>query len=193
MTDITSDSVVALLQAGLNLQTFEVVGFSLGTQYSGYTARKVKAKSGITLPRIVAIDPPIWSPVKLGPSDADFVMTIHAQTWLGDPDIIGHVAFFPNGGLVQPVCSNPLLTAELIATCGHLLSQMYWIEAVATQSSTLFPARQCNNSTDFYSRACDQNSIGYMNTKTPRTLRGTYYLTTNYLSPYSKWTADPYF
>jgi Lipase len=177
----------------LNLQTFEVVGFSIGAQFGGYIGRKVKSKSAgnFTLPRIVGLEPGKLSPVNLGPSDAAFVMTMHTGNFASEPNVIGHVAFWPNGGIDQPMCKKIMFFIPYFdVTCSHGQAQLFWIEAVITKSATVFPARKCNSFADFTSLVCNQTTpLGYMNTQTSNLLRGNYYLTTNNFSPYTKATA----
>jgi predicted alpha/beta-fold hydrolase len=93
------------LNAGLDAKKFELVGFSLGGQLSGYIGRKVKSLSGnFVVPRIIALEPAILSPINLNKNDATFVVTIHTENQFSNPLIVGHVAFWPNGGVRQPVC-----------------------------------------------------------------------------------------
>lgn len=145
------------------------------------------------MPRIVGLEPAILSPVKLSSSDAAFVMTVHTGVAFSDSSVIGHVGFFPNGGIAQPMCNRRILFATYNdASCSHSQVQLFWIEAVQTQSATVFPARKCNNAADFNNRQCDLSiPIDYMNLKTSNTLRGNYYFSTFNSSPYSRATADP--
>lgn len=190
-----AESVIALFNAGLNVTKFEIVGFSIGAQYSGYVARKIKSKSSgsYVVPRVVGFEPGKLSPVNLSPSDAAFVMTIHTGNIFSEPNVLGHVNFFPNGGLSQPMCRRKILFMSFDDTgCSHGQVQLFWIEAVKTKSSTVFPALKCNSAADFTNRVCDPNiPVGYMNTKTSNLLTGDYYLSTYNTSPFSKPTAAP--
>lgn len=182
--------MINLFNAGLNHLTFEVVGFSIGAQFGGYVGRKIRKRSKIILPRIVGLEPGIASPENLSSSDATFVMTIHTGEVFGERNVIGHVGFYPNGGKNQPMCKKKLLFIDFDdAICNHGQAQFFWIEAVKTKSVTDFPARKCDTYNDFVEKRCNKNSIGYMNTKTSATLKGKYYLSTNFVSPFSK--AEP--
>lgn len=198
ITTRIADNVIALFKAGQAPASFEMVGFSIGAQYAGYVGRKVNSRSSgnYTLPRIVGLEPSnelFVASQKLGPSDATFVMTIHTGAALSDPKVLGHVAFFPNGGITQPMCNRRLFFITYNdAACSHGQVQFFWIEAVTTKSATVFPARKCNNDTEFYNRQCNTTiDIAYMNTQTPSSLRGNYYLSTFNTSPFSKSTANP--
>jgi hypothetical protein len=186
--------LLSLFTAGLNLQTFHIAGFSLGAQYAGYVGRSVNVTSGgsTKVPRIFGLEPAIESPIKLSESDATFVMTVHTGNSFSDVTILGHVAFYPNGGLKQPACQKKLWIFYYDdAVCSHGQVQKYWAEAVKS-SATSFPARPCFDDLDFYNNLCNTNTpIGYMNPSASNTLTGKYFLSTNLNSPYSKTTALP--
>jgi hypothetical protein len=187
MGDRVSSSLIAMINAGYNLQNLDVVGFSLGAQLAGNTGRQLKSKTAgsKSFPRIVGLEPAKYTAVNLGTNDADFVMTTHTGNFYGETNVVGHVGFYYNGGVYQPGCLS------FDAGCQHGRAQNYWIEAVTTQSATVFPARKCASYTAYTSKTCDQTTaVGYVNTKTPNTLRGKYWLKTNANSPYSKATAD---
>ena len=48
--------------------------------------------------------------VRLDPTDAKHVDVVHTnEPFVGTPQTVGHIDFFPNGGSLQPGClSNPL-------------------------------------------------------------------------------------
>jgi Lipase len=117
-----ADNLIALFNAGLNSSNFQIVGFSLGSQFAGHVGRKINSKSSgkYTLQRLVGLEPAIGAVNKLGASDAAFVMTVHTGTVFSDDEIIGHVAFYPNGGINQPMCSRRIfLFVYEDATCSH--------------------------------------------------------------------------
>lgn len=93
------------MNAGLDATKFEFVGFSLGSQLSGYVGRKVTRLTGnFKVPRIIALEPAVLTPINLKANDATFVVTIHTEIVFSNPFVVGHVAFWPNGGIKQPVC-----------------------------------------------------------------------------------------
>ena len=147
------------------------------------------------MPRIVGLEPAKFSLKNLEPADASFVMTIHTSNLVSLKSVVGHAGFYLNGGVNQPQCKITSLLNWFIPYdpyCNHGAVQAYWTEAVKSQSSTIFPARKCNNVDEFESKSCDPSApIGYMNLQTSSLLRGKYYLSTNAQSPYSFATADP--
>lgn len=194
LSDKIAINFLPLFKSGLNVQTFTVVGFSIGAQVAGYFGRKLKSKSSgsIVLPKIIGLEPGIASPENLGPSDAAFVMTIHTGNVLGELDVIGHVGFYPNGGQKQPMCRKEILFVSYDdPICSHGQVQLFWVEAITTQSATTFQSQKCNDFQEFENKTCDKNApIGFMNTKAANTLRGKYFLKTNLQSPYSKTEKD---
>lgn len=126
----------------------------------------------------------------MGPSDAAFVMTAHTETRsFGSADSLGQTNFWINGAETQPMCK--LSTTLASRVCSHGQIQEYWMEAVRTNSSTVFPARRCDSYTKFMANGCSTNDVTYMNTLTPSTYPGNFYLNTNVVQPYSRQTADP--
>ncbi|XP_055696443.1 endothelial lipase-like isoform X2 [Lutzomyia longipalpis] len=91
-------------------EDFHLIGHSLGSHLAGYAAAFVKTgKVG----RVTGLDPAIlgfeWSSPewRLDSSDATFVDVIHtAAGSCGFRDPIGHVDFYPNGGIIQPGCGD---------------------------------------------------------------------------------------
>merc|ERR1719423_250220 len=95
-----------------SLDSFHLIGFSLGAHVSGHAGKRIKLK------RISGLDPagPLFenfpSSVRLDSSDAEFVDVIHTNAdsllWggLGAYEPMGHVDFYPNGGRMQKGCAN---------------------------------------------------------------------------------------
>nr|CAD7443905.1 unnamed protein product [Timema bartmani] len=86
----------------------------------------------------------------LDPSDANFVDVIHtngrliSKIGLGFPQPVGHVDFYPNGGMKQPGCSSgrrslfnllPVtLTKIAKAVCNHGRSYQFFIESIMSNN-----------------------------------------------------------
>lgn len=90
-----------------------LIGHSLGAQTCGWTGKKFRKLSGITLPLIVGLDPagPLFclrpESKRLTKTDAERVMVIHTDGGiLGMLEACGTVDFFPNGGSDQPGCDK---------------------------------------------------------------------------------------
>lgn len=102
-------NLIELLESGLGLSTVEFVGFNIGANIAGYVARYINFYSTgrFRIPRIVGINPVIFSAVALRPSDARFVVTIHTDSEYTNTSTLGDVAFLVNGGVSQPMCMLP--------------------------------------------------------------------------------------
>lgn len=99
---------------GLNVDTFHLVGHSLGGQMCGVIGRSVykKTRRETQVLRISALDPafpgfyPSLGTPAVNKNDARFVDIIHTDAWLyGIPIATGHADFWPNSGKsLQPGC-----------------------------------------------------------------------------------------
>lgn len=116
-----------LFDAGLSIDTFHLVGHSLGSHVAGFTGRNVISLSNrrYTLPRITCLDPagPLWYGLNIFAApvnrrDALLVDIIHTDSGrFGAPVATGTVDFWPNGGVgIQPGCSRFALP-----TCKYLI------------------------------------------------------------------------
>jgi len=97
-----------------------IIGASMGALCAGYAGYFTQGRLG----RITGLDPsgPLTYTVaaaeRLDSSDAQFVDVIHtAGYWVGAQQQVGHVDFFPNGGLSpQPGCRD---RESLDLSCSH--------------------------------------------------------------------------
>ncbi|CAF1187657.1 unnamed protein product [Rotaria sordida] len=97
---------------GADPQLIHLIGHSLGAHAAGYAGSRIVPR----VSRITGLDPagPNFERtdprVRLDPTDAQFVDVIHTdgqahiQLGLGLLQPLGHVDFYPNGGLEQPQC-----------------------------------------------------------------------------------------
>lgn len=98
-----------VVNKGADLNTFHLIGHSLGAHTVGYAGSFVKSGR---IPRISGLDPALpgfeyiaGPDSRLDPTDAEFVDIIHSCAGtLGFAEPLGHVDFFPNGGFNQPGC-----------------------------------------------------------------------------------------
>lgn len=179
---------------GVDILKFEIVSVGHGAQFAGQMARKITSNSyGIfTVPKITAIEPKTIADNTLKDTDAIFVMAIYTEDYISDPDVKTHASFYVNGGVDQPRCGDKLIFYLANKRCSFKSAQLYWLEAVESKLSTVFPARKCNNYDDFKNAVCSASDpIGYMNPSASTSLRGKYYLNTNDEKPFSKLTATP--
>ncbi|KAK9500473.1 hypothetical protein O3M35_001738 [Rhynocoris fuscipes] len=160
---------------GLKTEFCHVIGHSLGAHLAGYIGNTLITQYNLTLGRISALDPaePHFSEtdpvVRLDPSDALFVDVIHTnaqpfiQGGLGMDEPVGHLDFYPNGGVTQPGCSDSFkhsLDAEesIIKAlrnflgCDHVRSYHYYIESIADRCE--FMAVECDTYENFKAGKC---------------------------------------
>lgn len=118
--------LITLLQQahGVTAESFHIFGHSLGSHVAGYAGQKLRS-----LGRITGLDPaePFFegmSPlVRLDPSDAVFVDAIHTDgkrfavpfplVGYGMIEPVGHIDFYPNGGVTQPGCEKVIRNFSL--------------------------------------------------------------------------------
>lgn len=97
----------------LTMDRVHLIGHSLGAHTAGYAGAYVKSgKVG----RITGLDPAgpnfyLKGPEnRLDPTDAQFVDVIHTAVGsAGHYKNLGHVDFFPNGGIYQPGCGSTII------------------------------------------------------------------------------------
>ncbi|XP_071118627.1 inactive pancreatic lipase-related protein 1-like [Haliotis cracherodii] len=194
-------------ETGSQSSQYHLIGHSLGAHISGYAGHRLPGTG-----RITGLDPAepnfqgLSPMVRLDPTDADFVDVIHTDgspfETLGGFGMItpvGHVDFYPNGGVQQPGCpedswssfmssaySSGVEEAELNIGCNHNRASELFVESV--NSPCPFTAFPCSNITDFNSGNCFHcgNSpcpvMGYPSVQTQA--RGSFYLDTRPTRPY---------
>ncbi|KAH6941728.1 hypothetical protein HPB50_022939 [Hyalomma asiaticum] len=172
---------IARLQAyGVTAESFHIFGHSLGSHIAGYAGQKLRS-----LGRITGLDPaePFFegmSPlVRLDPSDAVFVDAIHTDgkrfavpfplVGYGMIDPVGHIDFYPNGGVTQPGCEKVIRNFSLkngafqglrdSVTCRHERANQFMAEALVTEASRdlgqcTFVAYACASYEAFLSGKC---------------------------------------
>ncbi|XP_011188038.2 phospholipase A1-like [Zeugodacus cucurbitae] len=135
---------------GLNLDTLEVIGHSLGAQVAGYAAKNVGSGK---IHAIIGLDPalPLFSYNKpnkrLNSNDAHYVESIQTCGGkLGFLKPIGKSAFYPNGGKKQPGCGS-----DLTGSCSHARSCIYYAEAVRENN---FLSMRCGDYEDAIKNEC---------------------------------------
>ncbi|XP_076435326.1 pancreatic lipase-related protein 2-like [Babylonia areolata] len=189
---------------GVDLGSVHLIGHSLGAQISGNAAARAPGVG-----RITGLDPaePYFKDFdnehRLDKSDALFVDVIHTDgadfnllQGYGMKDPMGHLDFYPNGGVDQPGCTDSAIGGILGAlggqqdnsiACSHSRSIRYFIESINSQCH--FSAHPCASWDDYEQGKCHGcptsggcPQMGFHAQES--SARGSYYLSTAEASPY---------
>ncbi|TMW44104.1 hypothetical protein DOY81_010817 [Sarcophaga bullata] len=164
---------------GLNLDTLEIIGHSLGAHVAGYTGKNIASGQAHT---IVGLDPalPLFhydKPDKrLSSTDAFYVESIQTNGGkLGFLKPIGKGAFYPNGG-----CG-----ADLTGSCSHSRSIVYYAEAVQMDN---FSTIKCGDYEDAIAKKCGAtySSVRMGAVVNAYMVAGDFYVPVNTDAPYGK-------
>ncbi|XP_068113984.1 pancreatic triacylglycerol lipase-like [Hyperolius riggenbachi] len=160
---------------GYSPSNVHLIGHSLGAHVSGEAGRRLKG-----IKRITGLDPaePYFqntpTEVRLDLSDAALVDVIHTDggsflpnLGLGMSQVIGHLDFFPNGGVKMPECSNrtPIQIGEIkldddesinngfrSVTCNHDAAKKYYLASIT--NSSLYAGYPCANWNTYLAGSC---------------------------------------
>ncbi|XP_048190901.1 pancreatic lipase-related protein 2-like isoform X2 [Perognathus longimembris pacificus] len=157
---------------GYSLEDVHVIGHSLGAHVAAEAGRRLEGRLG----RITGLDPaePCFKntpeEVRLDPSDAMFVDVIHTDIsfisfsrGFGMRQKVGHLDFFPNGGVTMPGCrkfSFPSITdinqiwegVDDLVACNHLRSYKYYTSSILNPGG--FLGYPCTSYKDFAKNGC---------------------------------------
>ncbi|XP_013371212.1 PREDICTED: pancreatic triacylglycerol lipase isoform X1 [Chinchilla lanigera] len=165
---------VNVLQSQLEYSPSDVhvIGHSLGSHAAGEAGRRTNGAIG----RITGLDPaePCFQGtpevVRLDPSDAQFVDVIHTDgapivpnLGFGMSQTVGHLDFFPNGGVEMPGCQKNIISQIVdidgiwegtrdFAACNHLRSYKYYTDSILNPSG--FAGFSCASYSSFTSNKC---------------------------------------
>nr|XP_021182345.2 inactive pancreatic lipase-related protein 1 isoform X1 [Helicoverpa armigera] len=204
-----------LLDSGLLLEKFHVIGHSLGSHVAGYTARELKTKYNKVVKRLTALDPafPAFYPdgvvmEHVNAKDAEFVDVIHTDAGgYGAPVRTGTADFWPNGGKsIQPGCPRfapiPLSddtpsgnterrgkrSRKNARRMKNLCShwRSWRFFAESVINPEAFPASPAESYHKFRENANPEEGMVYMGFNCDTSAQGSYYLTTNSETPFGK-------
>ncbi|XP_078574623.1 pancreatic triacylglycerol lipase-like [Branchiostoma floridae x Branchiostoma japonicum] len=197
-------------ETGASLNSFHLIGHSLGAHIMGYAGERLPGVG-----RITGLDPadpyfqgtdPI---VRLDPTDAQFVDVIHSdagffftQLGLGMWDPVGHLDFYPNGGIEMPGCDQGLFDyiglnggiyeggREFVA-CNHLKAIEYFDDSIDSSCPMMgYPCREHERFADGHCMDCGSQGCAQMGYHADRyappagVTNLKYYLTTAERSPH---------
>jgi pancreatic triacylglycerol lipase len=182
---------VNLFNNGYNSGNTNFLGFGLGAQILARASRRVQASTSRRhiVGRLTGLDPAGLGPIngvtigRLSSADAQFVESIHTEgSNRGDLESVGHVSYFVNGGIEQPMCNqvSPIQRWD----CSHIFALTIWAESVRSPNPT-FPAVFCDSWDLFLSGACNGNQVVNMGRATAFNLRGPHFLRTFSSPPFS--------
>ncbi|BES94659.1 phosphatidylcholine 1-acylhydrolase activity [Nesidiocoris tenuis] len=164
---------------GFDAAKSHLIGHSLGAHVAAVAGRNLE---GGKIGRITGLDPAFPFFVLSGDDTlradaAKFVDVVHtAGGVVSFYSPLGHVDFYPNGGIPsQPGCGFDL-------TCSHIRSFKLYAESIV--NSTSFLGTQCTGWIDYTDGKCNGNEKLYMNDDVDQSSRGIYFLRTTGYPPY---------
>ncbi|KAI5621316.1 phospholipase A1 member A precursor, partial [Silurus asotus] len=155
-----------LKTSGINLESFHLIGISVGAHVAGFVGTLFGGKLG----RITGLDPagPMFKKAdpfdRLDPSDAMFVEAIHTDSdYFGISIPVGHVDFFVNGGLDQTGCVRSSFASVFIyfpvygyVICDHMRALHVYMSALnGSCELTGFPCSSYENFLAGQCTSCD--------------------------------------
>ncbi|KAL9882889.1 pancreatic triacylglycerol lipase isoform 2-T3 [Glossina fuscipes fuscipes] len=157
-----------------DLSKIHIIGHSLGSHLAGYAGYHLQKDFGLKVGRITGLDPaaPLFAEthgvVRLDRSDAHFVDVVHTDGnllgGLGLYERLGHVDFYPNGGMDNPGCDGRLHeymrnskntiveNMQKFVGCNHVRSYQYFIESI--RSNCPFMGVSCDSYQSFKAGKC---------------------------------------
>ncbi|XP_055839777.1 pancreatic triacylglycerol lipase-like [Episyrphus balteatus] len=199
LAPVVADAILDLFEAGLDRKDLMVVAHSLGSQLAGRIGRQIISKTNgqMKIHRMAVLDPafPLYYPIistSVNKNDADHLQVIHTDILTyGQPTSLGHVDFWPNGGLQgQPGCPNGILVPfSEEDLCSHQRSWRFWAESVenALGNKKKFLGFPGKNYVTFLIKGKDnlKSKPVLMGVDCPLSAKGDYFLKTNSEYPFA--------
>lgn len=160
---ILKEFIDEMLAKGASLDNIYMIGVSLGAHIAGFVGEMYSGKLG----RITGLDPagPLFNgrppEDRLDPSDAQFVDVIHSDTdALGYREALGHIDFYPNGGLDQPGCPKTIFGGMKYFKCDHQMSVFLYLASL--QNNCSITAYPCDSYRDYRNGKCVSCGAGHI-------------------------------
>ncbi|CAN2387641.1 lipase [Pristimantis euphronides] len=155
VAEILKSFIDRMLDRGGSLDSIYMIGVSLGAHISGVVGKMYNGSIG----RITGLDPagPLFNgkaaEERLHHSDAQFVDVVHSDIdALGYRENLGHIDFYPNGGIDQPGCPKTILSGTEFFKCDHQRSVFLYISSLTASCSVeTFP---CTSYKDYRIGKC---------------------------------------
>ncbi|XP_026319732.1 pancreatic lipase-related protein 2-like isoform X2 [Hyposmocoma kahamanoa] len=136
-----------LIEMGVSMDDVHLIGHSLGAHVVGIAGAYVKKGP---IDTITGLDPayPLFTlgnkDARLDKHDARHVEVIHTcGGYLGFMSPLGHIDFYPNGGIRQPGCGY-----DIRGLCAHNRAHMFFSESII--SHVPFTAVRCTDYDEIY-------------------------------------------
>ncbi|XP_060851333.1 lipase member H-B-like [Rhopalosiphum padi] len=176
-----------IAHTGTHPSDVHLIGHSLGAHVMGSCGSNFKSEK---IGRITGLDPACPGfhciPLQkkhLNRDDAEFVDVIHTSAGtLGYLNSLGHVDFYPNGGIAPQPGSGVLILEFLIGS--H--SRAYELYADSVYNKKSLVATQCGTWLDFKSDKCENNTKIMMGHDAGKNISamGDFYLKTSRMNPF---------
>ncbi|GJQ71265.1 hypothetical protein Trydic_g11004 [Trypoxylus dichotomus] len=142
------------------VEDIHIIGHSLGGHIAGFSGKYIYNNLAKKIGRITGLDPagPLYNYVpntkRLSTEDALFVDILHTNAGvLGILPSIGHMDFYPDGGIYQNTCEP----SE--SECSHNIVLSYFIRSVGYN---IFEAVLCDSYVNFTMGYCKDNYKSFM-------------------------------
>ncbi|KAK3922451.1 Pancreatic triacylglycerol lipase [Frankliniella fusca] len=160
----------------LKLDQLHLVGHSLGAHVAAVAGERLTSGRLARITGLDAAGPLInffFLDGRLSKDDADLVDVIHTNGGgLGAVHAVGHVDFYPNGGVMQPGCRW-----DMSGSCSHGRSYQLMAESIVDPKA--FQAWKCGDNKDAVHRRCSNSKVyAFMGEKVDFSEEGSYYLET---------------
>ncbi|KAL5241647.1 hypothetical protein ACI65C_009057 [Semiaphis heraclei] len=174
--DIANVLEILTNKMSVGFENIHLIGHGLGAHIVGYTGKQLSGK----MSRITGLDPvgPLYEKTDpkymIDKSDANFVDIIHTNgNSLGLFKPLGHIDFYPNGGVAQLNCKK--VDRVTGGACSHAKAFDYFAQCILAKDKC--KALKCTQWSEYKERECDEFAKStYMGEYVDKKQNGNYYL-----------------